>query len=86
MGDTQISRANPGAFRTLAFSRPAWASDYCLVSLETTPDNMVAAIECVLGLREDRRMTTMATWLSKTMGREVIELEPERREYSVKFE
>lgn len=67
-------QAEPGCGKVLAFERPPFACDYCLVSDETTSKNLAAAISHLLGITTDPRASTMADWLSATMKRKVIEV------------
>jgi hypothetical protein len=77
-------QAVPGnTTRVLAFSEPPFACDYALV---TRPEALPAALSWVLSDKDDPRATMMAGWLSKVLGKTVVELASERVESRVKFE
>lgn len=67
-----------GCGRVLAFGdHPPFACDYILIRRE--PEKLlqtdcVAVLEWYLQKRQEPRAVTMAGWLSRTMGREVVEI------------
>lgn len=78
LGDelVQPHKAVPGGpGRILAYElMPPFASEYALVTANTSDDGLDAALRHVLGLENHPRGVSMAGWLSRVMGTDVTEV------------
>jgi len=73
-----VATAESHGERVLAWGTPDFACEWANVAQADTVERMAPAVAWALGLREDPRIGTVASWLSRMMNGQVREITPQQ--------